>query len=89
MRHFIFDAWLKHQRDTIPSYAFPAYVRDHRLTFYAGAGAVLAAIRSALLPAAEGGQVDSQVLSDLIQEMNQFVEELKDKLPKAHDAKNN
>ena len=88
MRRFILESWLQHEKDIIPAYAFPAYARDHRLTFYAGAGAVLQALSRAIKPE-EGKEVDTRVLRDLLDEMSEFVNELSWNLPKAHNAKNN
>jgi len=88
MRKIIHEAWERHRNGTIPDYAFPAYAKDHLLSFYAGAGSVIAAITKALKPD-EDGNVDGTILTDLFNEFVAFKEELEEKVPKINASRMN
>ncbi len=81
-RLIILKSWEKHKDAAIPSYAFPAYFRDHRLSFYAGAGAVISAVIGALNPN-EKGEIDSKIVQDLADELKAFIKEMEESIPKA------
>lgn len=87
-RKIILRSWEKHQKAAVPAYSFPAYVKDHRLSFYAGAGAVVSAIVGALTPNAEG-EIDPKVIMDLGDELRDFIKEIEENFPKAKNAINN
>lgn len=87
-RKIIDEAWKKHRDQIIPAYAFPGYSRDHLTTFYAGAQAVLIAIAAAINPP-PGQEVDKKILVDLEEEIDQLVQEIREKYPKARTAVSN
>ena len=84
-RKIILRSWEKHQKAAVPAYSYPAYVKDHRLSFYAGAGAVISAIIGALTPNAEG-EIDPKVIQDLAEELREFIKEMEENFPKAKNA---
>jgi hypothetical protein len=76
VRERIREAWERYRRDVIPEGAGEVQLRETRLAFYGGAQALFATLTGGLSDGSEPTETDLAMMSELDQELRQFVEAL-------------
>lgn len=74
MKERLREAWESYRKKVVPAGAGEVQVRETQLAFFAGAQAIFSRLVNGLEPGSEPTEADLMMVSDLDQELRQFVE---------------